>query len=120
METATTHRAKDAHHLNVFNRWIAAIGTIILAAVSLVVLVQAPEALPFAMVAGGLAIVARFGYGRMKASVHERTEASDATANVGLVIAAIALAPLVAFALLWTALLLIIGVAWVLHLFGLA
>lgn len=102
-------------------RWALAVGTIVFGAAALYILVQNPEALPVAAVAAVFAIVARFGYGRVRALTETRSaEASGAVANVGLVIAAVALAPLIAFALLWTALILIIGAAWLLHLVGLA
>ena len=100
--------------------WLMAIGTMIFGAGALYILIQNPATLPLAAVAGGLAIIARIGYSKMRSVTRVTDEASSAVANVGTVIAAVAVAPLIAFALLWTALLLIIGAAWVLHLLGLA
>ena len=100
--------------------WALALGGIVFGAAALFMVVQNPAALPLAAVAGFFAIVARVGYGKVKEASNERAEASTAVANTGLVIASIAVAPLIAFALLWTALLLIIGAAWVLHLVGIA
>lgn len=100
--------------------WVLAFGTIAFGAGALYILVQNPAALPIAAVAALFAVAARLGYGKVRTMAQERAEASGAVANVGLVIAGVAIAPLILFALLWTSLLLIIGVAWVLHSFGLA
>jgi hypothetical protein len=100
--------------------WVLAFGTVVFGAGALYILVQNPAALPIAAVAAALAIVARVGYGKVRTMSRERAETSGAVANVGLVIAGVAIAPLILFALLWTSLLLIIGAAWVLHIFGLA
>lgn len=100
--------------------WALAVGTTIFGAAALYILVQEPAALPLAALVGLFAVVARLAYGRVRTASQEKAEASGAVANAGLVIAAVALAPLIAFALLWTALLLIIGAAWLLHLVGLA
>jgi hypothetical protein len=120
------HTTRVAHHHHDkatglgIPMWALAVGTTVFGAAALYVLVQDPAALPFAAVIGLFAVVARLGYGRLRAATQEKAEASGAVANTGLVIAAIALAPLIAFALLWTALILIIGAAWLLHLVGLA
>jgi len=100
--------------------WALALGTMIFGAGALYILVQNPAALLIAAVAGVFAVVARAGYGRMRAASQARAEASTAVANTGLIIAAVAVAPLILFALLWTSLLLIIGAAWLLHQVGLA
>ena len=100
--------------------WALAIGTMIFGAGALYMIVQNPEALPLAAIAGGFAIIARIAYGRIRSVTGVRTEASGAVANTGLVVAAVAVAPLIAFALLWTALMLIIGAAWLLHVIGIA
>jgi hypothetical protein len=103
-----------------FPLWALALGGIVFGAAALYIIIQNPAALPLAVVAGVFAVVARVGYGKVKSISQEQAEASTAVANTGLIIAAVAIAPLVAFALLWTALLLIIGAAWVLHAIGLA
>ena len=104
--------------------WALAVGTTVFGAAALYIIIQSPAALPLAAMAGVFAVVARVGYGKLRTASRSvtatRAEASGAVANVGLVIAAVAVAPLIAFALLWTALLLIIGAAWLMHILGIA
>jgi len=67
---------------------------------------------------GLLAIGARTAFTRIKESAHKRAEASSAVADAGLVVAAVSIAPLLLFAFLWAALLVMLGVMWVLSALG--
>lgn len=49
-----------------------------------------------------------------------RTDVGKVFGTTALVLAGVAVAPLIAFALLWTSLMVVIGATWVMHLLGLA
>jgi hypothetical protein len=98
--------------------WFFAFATVILAAGSLLVILWSPKALGLALIVGLLAVVARGVFQRVRERTHEQAEASSAVANAGLTLAAVAVAPLLAFAVLWAALLLFLGVTWLLNAIG--
>ncbi len=98
--------------------WLYASMTVVLAIGALLVLMWSPKALALALGVGFLAVVSRGLFQRVRTSAHERAEASSAVANAGLTIASIAVAPLLAFALLWAALLVFLGMTWLLNAIG--
>ncbi len=110
-----------AHRLAAPNRfvgpslWLLALATIVLASGALLVILWSPRALALALALGILALAARSVHSGIRSSARRKSEASSAVANTGLVLASFAVAPLIAFALLWTSLLLLLGVTWVLH-----
>ena len=119
METYAEHRHLSHGHLVATTElWMLALTTILLACSAVLLVVWNPEALGIALAIGLVAIGTRMAFGRVRESVHQRAEASSAVASTGLVIAAIAVAPLLAFALLWTGLLLLLGVMWFLGVLG--
>ncbi len=96
--------------------WILSASTVLLASLAVITIILEPRAFPIALGAGLLSLLARSLFARARAATRSRAEAASAVANAGLALAALAVAPLIAFALLWTAMLLIIAVAWLLHL----
>lgn len=114
--------------------WTLALSTLALASASVVMLASAPSALPFALVAAALALTARGlltivrGDAAPAAATTAATAVSHAEAhsrpasgfaNAGLVIALVTLFPLLAFALLWTSLMVWLGITWLLYTLGL-
>lgn len=99
--------------------WILALGTIALGFGAVMLLVWDPRWLLLALGVGLMAGGARMAFTSVKAREHVEAEASSAVASTGLVIASIAVAPLIAFALLWAGLLLLLGAMWVLNAIGL-
>lgn len=99
--------------------WILAMGTIVLGFGAVMLLVWDPRWLLMALGVGIMAIGARMAFTRVKSREHVQAEASSAVASTGLVIASIAVAPLLAFALLWAGLLIVLGAMWVLNAIGL-
>jgi hypothetical protein len=98
--------------------WFLALATMVLAVGALLVIMWKPMALGVALGIGLLAVGARAMFVRVKAASHKRAEASSAVANAGLAVAAVSIAPLLLFAFLWAALLVLLGVTWLLHAFG--
>jgi len=98
--------------------WMLATATILLGTGALLLLLWDPPALGIAIAVGLLAVAARQAYVHVRAKERDVARASDAAATTGLVIAGVALAPLIAFALLWTGLLMLLGVMWLLHALG--
>jgi hypothetical protein len=99
--------------------WILAMGTIVLGFGAVMLLVWDPRALLLALGVGLMAIGVRMAFTRVKTREHAEAEASSAVASTGLVIASIAVAPLIAFAVLWTGVLVLLGAMWVLNAIGL-
>ena len=103
--------------------WSLALSTLALASASVVMLAAAPAALPFALVAAALALTARGLLTIVRAESGARRQAATrpatGVANAGLGIALITLVPLLAFALLWTSIMVILGVSWLLYTVGL-
>jgi hypothetical protein len=100
--------------------WVFALSTVVLAGGSILIILWSPAALALALIVGFLAIVSRAVFVRIRETSRRRAEASTVVANAGLTLAAIAIAPLLAFAALWAALLLFLGVTWVLTAVGVA
>lgn len=98
--------------------WMLALATIVLASGSVFVIMWSPEAFGLALITGLLAVAARSVFVKVRETAHARAEASSTVANTGLVLASVAVAPLLAFAVLWAALLLLLGFTWVLNAFG--
>ena len=98
--------------------WLLASSTVVLASGALLIILWSPKALALALLVGAGAVVARTVFYRIKVAAGVRAEASSVVANAGLALAAVAIAPLLAFALLWTALLIFLGATWVLHAIG--
>ncbi len=98
--------------------WLLALATIVLASGSLLIVMWSPKALLLALIVGLMALVSRSIFVSVRESAHRRAEASSTLANTGLAIAAVAVAPLLAFALLWAALLLFLGMTWLLNAIG--
>ena len=99
--------------------WFTAIFALVMGCAALLTMIQNPAAIPMAILFGVSAVAVRVGYNWTRTT--GKATAEEATAgNIGLVIASVALAPLILFALLWTSLLLLIGGAWVLLAIGLA
>lgn len=98
--------------------WLFAFTTVLLASGSILVVMWSPKALALALIVGLAALVSRAFFQRVKESAHERAEASSAVANAGLTLATIAVAPLLAFAFLWAALLVFLGMTWLLNAIG--
>jgi hypothetical protein len=113
-----------AQHIETHDRyagpslWVLSFTTVVLAIGSLLILVWQPKAFWVALGVGLLAFAARGIFVRMREVTHERAEASNAVSNAGLALAAVAVAPLLAFAFLWAGLLLILGLTWVLSALG--
>jgi hypothetical protein len=98
--------------------WVLALATVVLAIGALLIVMWKPEALGLALLAGLAALGARALYTKVKESARKRAEASSAVANAGLAIAAVSIAPLLLFAFLWAALLVLLGVMWILSALG--
>jgi hypothetical protein len=98
--------------------WFLALATIVLAVGALLVIMWKPMALGLALGIGLLAVGARSMFVRVKATSHKPAEASSAVANAGLAVAAVSIAPLLLFAFLWAALLVLLGVSWLLNAIG--
>lgn len=98
--------------------WVLSLATIVLAIGALLIIMWEPTALGLALVVGLGALGARSLYTRVKESAHRKAEASSAVANAGLAVAAVSIAPLLLFAFLWAALLVMLGVMWVLSTLG--
>jgi hypothetical protein len=112
---------KAAVHENRFagaEMWFLSLATMVLAVGALLVIMWEPMALGLALGVGLLAVGARSLFVRVKESAHEKAEASSAVANAGLAMAAISIAPLLLFAFLWAALLVLLGVMWLLSAIG--
>jgi hypothetical protein len=92
--------------------------TVILASGSLFIVMWSPKALALALIVGAGALASRALFQRVKVDAHAQAEGSSTVANAGLALATVAIAPLLAFALLWTALLVFLGVTWVLNAVG--
>ena len=98
--------------------WLLSFLTVLLASGALLIIVWSPKALILASVVGAGALISRGLFQRVKVSAHARAEASSTVANAGLTLATIAVAPLIAFAFLWAALLVYLGMTWLLHAIG--
>jgi len=116
MNTQAITRGKTSHVKA--GGWFTALFALVMGCAALLVVIQNPAALPMAALFAVGAIAVRVGYNWTRTTSKSAEEAT--AGSIGLVVASIALAPLIAFALLWTSLLLIIGGAWLLHLVGLA
>ncbi len=109
---AATHRLAGPE------MWFLSLATMVLAIGALLIVMWEPIALGLALGVGLLAIGARMAFTRVKESAHQRAEASSAVANAGLAVAAVSIAPLLLFAFLWAALLVLLGAMWVLSALG--
>jgi len=98
--------------------WFLSLATVVLAIGALLIIMWEPTALGLALGVGLAAVGARSLYTRVKESAHHKAEASSAVANAGLAVAAVSIAPLLLFAFLWAALLVILGAMWVLSALG--
>jgi hypothetical protein len=98
--------------------WMLALTTVVLATGSLAILVWKPKAFWLALLVGLVAFATRGIFVQVREATHRRAEASNAVSNAGLALAAVAVAPLLAFAFLWAGLLLILGLTWVLSELG--
>lgn len=98
--------------------WLLSFMTVLLASGALLIILWSPKALMLALIVGAGALVSRGLFQRVRESAHARAEASSTVANAGLTLAAVAVAPLLAFALLWAALLVFLGMTWLLHAIG--
>jgi hypothetical protein len=112
-----THKAAS-HRMAGPEMWFLSLASVVLAIGALFVLMWEPKAIGLALAVGLLAVGARGLFARIRESAHEKAEASSAVANAGLAVAAISVAPLLVFAFLWAALLVLLGVMWVLNAFG--
>jgi len=106
------------HRLAGSEMWFLSLATMVLAIGALLIVMWEPMALGLALAVGLLAIGARMAYTRVKESAHQRADASSAVANAGLAVAAVSIAPLLLFAFLWAALLVLLGAMWVLTALG--
>ncbi|MBI4728722.1 MAG: hypothetical protein HY775_04375 [Acidobacteria bacterium] len=100
--------------------WGLSLTGVALAAAAVAIVVWQPRALILSLALGLLALVSRGLFGRVKEMSHARAEGSSAVANAGLVVAAVVVTPLLAFAVLWLSLMLILGGIWILHMVGLS
>ena len=98
--------------------WLLSLATVVLGIGALLIIMWQPTALGLALGVGLLAVGARSLFTRIKESAHARAEASTAVANAGLAVAAVSIAPLLLFAFLWAALLVLLGVMWILSALG--
>jgi hypothetical protein len=98
--------------------WLLSLSTVVLGIGALLIIMWEPTALGLALGVGLLAVGARSLFTRIKESAHARAEASTAVANAGLAVAAVSIAPLLLFAFLWAALLVLLGVMWILSTLG--
>jgi hypothetical protein len=108
---------------------VLSVATVVFASGAVAILLWSPRALMLALGAGLLALVSRSLFVRVRDTLRAQAmgraatrgaEAATTVSGAGLVIAAIVIAPLLAFALLWTFLLVLIGGTWLLHAVGLA
>jgi len=106
-------------HMVASELWVLALATILLACSAVLLVMKEPMALGIALAIGLLAIGARYVFTSVREREHARAEASSTVASTGLMIAAVAVAPLIAFALLWAGLLLLLGAMWLLNALGL-
>lgn len=109
--------------------WVLSVATVVFASGAVFIVLWSPRALMLALGSGLLAVLARSLFVRVRDAMPapaargtavRANEAASTVSGAGLVIAAVVIAPLLAFALLWTALLAILGGTWLLHLVGLA
>jgi hypothetical protein len=105
--------APAPHHYAGLSLWTSAISTVVLAIGAIMIVLWKPEALALALLVGGLAVASRTIFVKVRDSGHEPAEASSAVANAGLGLAAIAIVPLIAFAVLWAGLIVYLGISWV-------
>lgn len=119
--TAQTAHAHTTSHDRVVGSelWMLAMATVLLAIGAVMLVMWSPKALFAALMVGLLAVGARAAFTRVRETTHAHAEASSAVASTGLVIAAVAVMPLIAFAALWAGLLLLLGAMWVLRAVGL-
>lgn len=115
----STHPTRIQDRLAGPEMWLLSLATVVLGIGALLVIMWEPAALGVALAVGLMAIGARGLFGKIKESAHQRAEASTAVASTGMVIAAISVAPLILFALLWASLLALLGVTWLLTAIGL-
>lgn len=111
------HRGAVERHAG-SEMWFLALVTLVLGVGALLIVVWKPEALGLALLVGLAAIGARAVYTKVRGSARKRAEASSAVANAGLAVAAVSIAPLLLFAFLWAALLLLLGIIWILGSLG--
>jgi hypothetical protein len=95
--------------------WLFALVTMVLASGALLIVMWSPRALALALVVGLAAIASRTMFQRVKSTAHVSAEGSSTVANAGLALATVAIAPLIAFAVLWAALLIFLGATWILN-----
>jgi hypothetical protein len=98
--------------------WLFAFVTVVLAGGALLIVMWSPKALALALIVGLGAVASRAMFQRVKTSAQAQAEGSSAVANAGLALATVAIAPLLAFALLWAALLVFLGATWALNALG--
>ena len=98
--------------------WFLSLATVVLAIGALLIIMWEPMAIGLALGVGLLALGARSLYTKVKESAHRRADASSTVANAGLAVAAVSIAPLLLFAFLWAALLVLLGAMWVLSALG--
>lgn len=98
--------------------WVLSFATVVLASGSLMILIWKPKAFWLALAVGLVAFGSRGVFVRLREATHRQADASNAVSNAGLALAAVAVAPLLAFAFLWAGLLLILGLTWVLTTLG--
>lgn len=116
-ETIYPSRQGQDRHLGLgLPLWALAFGTLLLASAAILLVVWDPRALALALGAGVLALGTRAMFGRVRSVASGPAVGSSTVANAGLVVAGMAVAPLLAFAVLWLTLLVLIGATWVLHL----
>ena len=114
------HAAQHTAHERMIGSelWILAMATIVLAFGAVMLLVWDPRALLLALGVGMMAVGARMAFSRVKTREHVQAEASSAVASTGLVIASVAVFPLIAFAVLWAGVLVLLGAMWALNAIG--
>jgi hypothetical protein len=110
--------AHAPHHYSAPSLWTSAFSTIVLASGAIMIVLWKPKALALALLVGGLAVISRTIFVKIRDSAREPAEASTAVANAGLGLAAIAIIPLLAFAVLWAGLLAYLGITWLLTALG--
>lgn len=117
--TAVARRVETRRSHHTLPPWILSMTTILLACAALGILVWQPRTVWLALVVGVLSVVSWVTFNRLRAATKQGS-GSIAVANTGLLLGVLVVVPLLAFAVLWTGLLLIIGVTWLLHAIGLA
>jgi len=98
--------------------WFLSLATVVLAIGALLIIMWEPMAIGLALGVGQLELGTRSRYTKVKESAHHRADASSTVANAGLAVAAVSIAPLLLFAFLWAALLVLLGAMWVLSALG--